>query len=175
MAVRVEKEAAVAELKRRFKDAKSVIFADYRGLNVAQVTKLRAKLRQAGIEYKVVKNTLARIAAREVGLTGVEQFLEGPTAVAFGIDPVAPAKAVTEFARDNEQLEIKAGVLEGRLIDLAGVKALAELPPRGVLLARVLGGMQAPLSGLATVLHAPLRQVVWTLEAVRKKQEAIIG
>ncbi|MCL5045223.1 MAG: 50S ribosomal protein L10 [Actinobacteria bacterium] len=170
--IRPEKEMAVGELTEKFRNSKAAVLTNYRGLNVAQATKLRKKLREAGVEYRVVKNTLARIAAHQLGLTGLDGFLEGPTAIAFGAqDPVAPAKALSDFAKDNKQLEIKAGLLEGKVIDPTGVKALADLPSREVLLAMVLGGMQAPMYGLVTVLNGPLRQFAYVLEAVRKQRE----
>lgn len=174
MAVRPEKELVVGDIRERIEKAQVMVLTNYRGLNVAQVTKLRKKLREAGVEFRVLKNTLTRIAAHQTGLTGLDQYLEGPTAIAFGYtDPVAPAKALSDFAKDNKQLEIKAGLLAGKVIDPVGVKALADLPPREVLLARVLGGMQTPLVGFASVLQAPIRGFVYGLESLRKKREGI--
>lgn len=165
------KEPVVQEIKGKLEASKGAVLADYRGLNVAQVTELRRRLREAGVEYKVVKNTLTKLAAAELGLEGLNPYLEGPTAIAFGIeDPVAPAKILSEFAKTNKALEIKAGVLEGKVIDFNGVKALADLPSREVLLAKVLGGMQAPLYGFANVLQGNLRNLVYVLEAIRKQK-----
>ncbi len=165
------KEPIVQEIKGKLETAKGVVLADYRGLNVAQVTQLRSQLRNAGVEYKVVKNTMTRLAAAELGLEGLNPYLEGPTAIAFGIDdPVAPAKILSEFAKTNKALEIKAGVLEGKVIGFDGVKALADLPSREVLLSKVLGGMQAPLYGFANVLQGNLRNLVGVLEAIRKQK-----
>lgn len=171
-AIRPEKAAVVEELRARFAGSKAAVVAEFRGLTVAQATRLRRALREAGVEYHVVKNTLAAIAARQAGLEGIDQLLVGPTAVAFAAeDPVAPARALSDFARDHEQLKIRGGVLEGKVIDLATVKALAALPRREVLLARVLGGMQAPLYGFQAVLTGTLRNFVYALEAIRKQKE----
>lgn len=165
-----EKEVLLQELKEKFEGSKVAVFADYRGLNVAEATKLRRRLREAGCEFKVAKNTLTSLATKQIGLEGLDPYLEGPMAIAFGTDPVAPAKVLSEFIRETKKMEIKAGVLEGKVIDARGVKELAELPPREVLLARVLGGMQAPLYGFAGVLQGTLRSFVYALEAVRKQR-----
>lgn len=167
------KGQVISEVREKLSSAKGVVLTDYRGLTVAQVTKLRAQLREAGVEYKVLKNTLVKRAADEIGLVGLDPFLEGPTAVAFGInDPVAPAKILNEFAKANKALEIKAGVVEGQVISLEGVQALADLPPREVLLAKVLGAMQSPLVGMANVLQGPIRKMGYALEEVRKLKAA---
>ncbi|AFM39546.1 ribosomal protein L10 [Desulfosporosinus acidiphilus SJ4] len=169
-----EKSQVVAEIKEKFQQSTGVVLADYRGLTVAEVTKLRTQLRQAGVEYKVLKNTLVRRAAQEVGVEGLETYLEGPTALAFSKDPVAPAKILMDFAKANKlkNFAIKAGVLEGKVIGPEGVKELADLPSREVLLAMVLRGMQAPLAGMANVLQGPIRKMGYALEEVRKLKEA---
>jgi large subunit ribosomal protein L10 len=167
------KQPVVQEIKGKLEASKGVVLTDYRGLNVAEVTELRTKLREVGVEYKVVKNTLARIAANEIGIEGLDGYLEGPTAIAYGIeDAVAPAKVLSEFAKAHKNLEIKAGILEGKVIDLNGVKALADLPSREVLLAKLVGSMQSPLYGMANVLQGNLRNLVYVLDAVRKTKEA---
>ncbi len=169
---RPDKVAAVAEIKEKLSKSKGVIIADYRGLNVAQATELRKQLRDAGVEYRVVKNTLTILAAKESGLDDMVSLLSGPTAIAFGYgDPVAPAKVLSEFARTNKALEIKGGVLEGRLLDVDGVKALAILPSREELLGQVARGMQSPIAGLVNVLQGTIRNFVYALEAVRKQKE----
>jgi len=168
-----EKKQVVEEIKNRLQKSQGVVLTDYRGLNVAEVTELRAKLREAGIEFKVLKNTLTRIAAGEVGLKGLDPYLEGPTAIAFGIeDPIAPAKILSEFARTHKALEIKGGILENRVIDVKEVKALADLPSKEVLLAKLLGAMQSPLYGFAGTLQGLLRNLVYVLDAVREKKAA---
>jgi large subunit ribosomal protein L10 len=168
---RAEKENILQELKEKIEGSKSVILADYKGLNVSEVTRLRRRMREAGCEFKVAKNTLTSLAAKQIGLEGLDAYLEGQVAIAFGKeDPVAPAKLLSEFIRETKKMEIKAGVLEGRVIDATEVKALADLPSREVLLARVLGGMQSPLYGFASVLQGTLRSFVYALEAVRKQR-----
>ena len=174
-AVRTEKQAVVTELKEKLSNTKGAVLANYRGLNVAQDTKLRRKLREAGVEYRVVKNTLTRIAANEVGIDGLDKYLEGPTVIALSAnDPVAPAKILSDFIRENklQALEIKAGLVEGKVIDVAGVKALASLPPREVLIAQLLGTMQAPIAGFVRVLQGNISNLVYALEAVRKQKES---
>jgi len=169
-----EKALVVTEIMAKFQNASGVVLADYRGLTVAQVTQLRTQLREAGVEYRVLKNSLVRRAASEVGVEGLDSYLKGPTALAFSADPVAPAKVLVEFAKANKlkTLKIKAGVLDGKVIGAEGVKALAELPSREVLLSMVLRGMQAPLAGMANVLQGPIRKMAYALEEVRKLKEA---
>jgi len=169
---RPEKVAIVDEIKDKLSRAQGVILADYRGLTVMQATELRRKLREAGVEYKVLKNTLTAIAAREAGFEDLTSLLVGPTAIAFGYeDPVAPAKVLSEFAKTNPVLELKGGLLEGRVLDVEGVKALAALPSREELLSQVLRGMQGPIAGLVNVLQGTIRNLVYALDAVRKQKE----
>ncbi|HOV80624.1 MAG TPA: 50S ribosomal protein L10 [Bacillota bacterium] len=167
---RSEKEAIISELKEKFASSKVAILTDYRGLNVAEANRLRRRLRDAGCEFRVAKNTLTGLAVMQLGLEGLDPYLRGQIAVTFGADPVAPAKVLTEFIRDTRKMEIKAAVLEGRVIDARAVKSLADLPSREILLGRVLGGMQAPLYGFAGVLQGTLRKFVYALEAVRKQR-----
>lgn len=167
---KAEKEVIIEELKVKFDNAKVAILADYRGLNVAEATRLRRRLRETGCEFKVAKNTLVGLVVKGRGLEALEPFLEGQVGIAFGADPVAPAKVLAEFIRETKKMEIKAGVLDGKVIDAKAVRDLADLPPREVLLAKVLGGMQAPLYGLAGVLSGTLRSFVYALEAVRKQR-----
>ncbi|NLM25346.1 MAG: 50S ribosomal protein L10 [Firmicutes bacterium] len=169
---RPDKVAAVAEIKDKLSRAQGAVITDYRGLNVAQVTELRKKLRDAGVEYKVLKNTLTIRAAQEIGLDDVVPLLTGPTAIAFGYDdPVAPAKIISEFAKGHQDLEVKGGLLDGQVLDVNGVKALADLPSRELLLGQVARGMQAPIAGFVNVLHGTIRNFVYVLEAVRKQKE----
>ncbi|NLW55357.1 MAG: 50S ribosomal protein L10 [Firmicutes bacterium] len=173
---RPEKEAMVAEVHEKLTKSQSVVLVDFRGLTVQEATELRKNLRSAGVELKVVKNTLTRLAAQKAELTELQPYLEGPTALAFGYeDPVAPAKILAEFARDHKKLELKGGVLEGRVIDQAEVKALAELPSREVLLGQLAGLLQAPVRNLVNVLSAPIRNTVYVLEAIRQKQAGEAG
>lgn len=175
IAVTSEKQALVEELKEKLSNTKGAVLTNYRGLNVAQDTKLRRKLREAGVEYRVVKNTMMRIAAQEAGLEGLDESLEGPTAIAMSFtDPVAPAKVISDFVKENklQALEVKAGVVEGKVIDAQGVKALASLPPREVLIAKALGSMQAPIVGIVNVLQGSIRNLVYALDAVRQQKES---
>ena len=160
-------------LKKLLASSKATILVDFCGLTVAQDTALRRKMREAGVTYVVVKNTLLRIAAQEAGIEGLEPVLEKNTAIAVAPeDPVSVAKIVSEFAKENKALVIKAGVLDGKVIDEAAIKALAELPPKEVLIAKMLGSMNAPISGFVNVLQGTIRNVVYALEAVRKQKES---
>ena len=167
---KADKQVIIAELKEKFENSKVAILADYRGLNVAEATRLRRRLRDAGCEFKVAKNTLVGLVVKSQGLDALEPYLEGPVGIAFGNDPVAPAKVLSDFIREAKKMEIKAGVLDGNVIDAKSIKELADLPSRDVLLAKVLGGMQAPLYGFAGVLQGTLRSFVYALEAVRKQR-----
>jgi len=168
-----QKKEAVRELKEKITAAKALVLADYRGLTVEQDTELRRALRKAGVEYRVVKNTLTRFAAKESGLEGLEPFLEGPTAIALSdTDPVAPAKVLSEYAKKYEKLELKVGVVEGKIVDVNGIKALADLPPKEVLIAKVLGGFNAPIAGLVNVLNGNIRGLVVALNAIREQKES---
>lgn len=170
--IRPEKAGKVAELKDLLSSSKGVVLVDYCGLTVAEDTELRSKMREAGVKYMVAKNTFIRIAAKEAGIEGLDAYLEHNTAVAFSAeDPVAPAKILNDFSKDHKALEIKAGILDGKVIALDEVKALAELPSREELLAKLVGSMQAPISGLVNVLQGTIRNFVYTLEAVRQKKE----
>jgi large subunit ribosomal protein L10 len=175
VAITAEKKELVAELKAKLADTKGAVLTNYRGLTVAQDTQLRRKLREAGVEYRVIKNTMTRIAAKEAGIEGLDVYLEGPTAIALSVtDPVAPAKVISEFVKETktQALEVKAGLVEGQVIDAASVKALADLPPREVLIAKALGSMQAPITGFVNVLQGTIRNFVYALEAVRKQKES---
>lgn len=125
------KEAEVAEIQEKLQKSQSVMFLDYRGLTVSEVTELRNKMRAAGVEYKVIKNTMMRRAAQEAGVEGLDEILEGPTAVAFGYeDPVAPAKILVDFIENAKKTQLKGGVLAGRAMSQAEIKDLASLPSR---------------------------------------------
>ena len=170
--IRPEKASKVAELKDLLTASKGVVLVNYCGLTVAEDTELRAKMREAGVKYMVAKNTFIRIAAKEAGIEGLDSVLEHNTALAFSAeDPVAPAKILNDFSKDHEALELKAGVLDGKVIAVEEVKALVELPSREELLAKLVGSMQAPISGLVNVLQGTIRNFVYTLEAVRQKKE----
>ena len=147
------KKAQVAEIIEALKGATTGVLVDYRGLTVEEDTKLRNNLRQAGVKYFVVKNTLLRLAAKEVGLEGLDEVLHGPTALAVSEeDAVAPAKVMAEFAKENEKLEIKSGFMDGSVMTLDEVKQLAATPNRETLMAKMLGSLNAPISNLARLL-----------------------
>ncbi|MCL0062656.1 50S ribosomal protein L10 [Peptococcaceae bacterium] len=173
MITRQKKEEIVAEVKEKIENSQAVIVAGYRGITVGQMTSLRAEMRKAGCEIKVIKNTLAKLALNDLNITGLDEYFVGPTIVTFAKDnPVDTAKILKKFNKEvNEGLEIKAVLLEGKVIDKKEVENLASLPSREVLIAKVLGGMQAPLYGFAGVLSANLRNLVYVLEAIRKKKE----
>lgn len=169
--VRPEKEGIVADVQAKFEKSKTVVLADYRGLNVEEVTDLRKKMREAGIEFKVIKNTMTSRAAKAANIEGLDAYLAGPTALAFSYDDhVVAAKILADFAKNHKNLELKAGVLDGKVIDFESVKALAELPSREILLTKLAGLFQAPMRGLVTVLSGPLRNFAYAVEAVRKQQ-----
>ena len=149
------KKAVVSEIADKMKASASMVVVDYRGLNVAQATDLRKQLRDAGVEFKVYKNSMVRRAAEQSDLGGLSEFLTGPNAIAFSTeDVIAPAKVINNFAKDNEALEIKAGVIEGELASVEEVKALATLPSRDGLLSMLLSVLQAPMRDFAVVTKA---------------------
>lgn len=159
----------VAEIKINL-GSQATVLADYRGINVASVTRLRASMREVGIKFKVSKNTLTKRAANELGISSLDSYLEGPTVLAFGNDPAALAKILTDFAKTNKNLVVKVGLLDGKLLTPDNIKTLADLPSREVLLSQVLTGMMAPLNGMVNVLQGPMRNFVQVLEAYRKQQ-----
>ncbi len=167
------KKQIVAEVKEDLKNAKVAIVTDYRGLNVEQVTELRRALRAESVKYVVVKNTLASIATRELGMEQLDTYLTGPTAIAYGFeDQAAPAKILSKYAKNFDKLEIKGGLLQGSLLNPQQIKALAELPSRDVLLAQVAGAFASPMTGFAGAAQGILRKFVGTLDAVREKKVA---
>ncbi|HLU22582.1 MAG TPA: 50S ribosomal protein L10 [Bacillaceae bacterium] len=150
-----QKKQVVEEISNKLKSSVSTIVVDYRGLSVAQVTELRKQLREAGVEFKVYKNSMARRAADAAELSGLNEALVGPNAIAFSAeDVVAPAKILNSFAKENEALEIKAGVIEGNIATVEEIKALAELPSREGLLSMLLSVLQAPIRNLALATKA---------------------
>lgn len=168
---RPEKVTEVEQLEARLQKAAGVILTDFRGLTVGEITQLRGKLREAGAEYRVVKNRLLGIAARTAGIGGLAPYLEGPTAAAFASrDLVAAAKVIQEFIRQSRKLVVKGSVISGKVYDEARTKALADLPGRNELLARVVGGIAAPLAGLTGVLAGLPRQLVYALDQIRQQR-----
>lgn len=163
----------VDEIKEKIEKSESIVLVDYRGLNVEQLTELRSKYREAGVEYKVYKNTMMRFAFKDSGFENFNEYLTGPNAVAFGYDsPIQAAKITAEFAKENEKLEIKAGIVDGKLVDIDGIKELASLPPREVLIAKALGGFNSPLQGFANVLSGTIKGLAVALNAIAEQKQA---
>ena len=149
------KQPIVQEIAAQIDGAQSVVVVDYRGLTVSEDTQLRKELREAGVSYKVYKNTLVTLAANELGLGDLVQYLEGPVSIAFGYeDATAPARVLHNFGKDHKKLELKAGIVDGIVYDKAGVEKLATIPSKEVLIAKLLGSFKAPLSNLAYLLNA---------------------
>ena len=170
---KAEKAATVADLTARLKASSTAVLADYRGMTVGQMRDLRSKLRGGGIEMVVVKNTLARRAAKAAGYEPLSAELVGPIAMLFALEDVsAPARILNDYIKANRKMVIKAGLLEGQIIKADAVTELADLPSREVLLSRLLGAMQAPLGNLASVLQAPITKFARTLDAVRNQKES---
>ena len=167
-----EQQAVVAALTEKLKNASAGVLVDYSGTTVATDTELRRKLREAGVEYSVIKNTLLRFAVNNVGFEALDTHLNGTTAIAISEnDPVAAAKIFKEYAdKKDSTIRIKAGFVDGKVIGAEEVNALAELPSREALVAQVLGTMQAPITGLANVLNANIRGLAVALQAIIDKQ-----
>lgn len=168
-----KKETAIGELKERLERAGNLFFTNYAGLTVDEITRLRGELRKDGSTYAVAKNTLFSIAAGKELAEQLEQYLHGPTAIVFaGQDPVAPAKALKKFSDDVKPIEIKAAYIEGRVVGSEQVKALAALPSREELIAKMVGSIAAPLRGLVTVLSGNQSGLVRVLNSIREQKEA---
>lgn len=166
-----QKKAIVEEIKTKLSTAQSVVFIDYRGMTVAEDTELRNEFRKTGTEYKVLKNTMIELAAKELGIEGLEEHLKGPTAVAFGMtDPGAPAKIMLDFIKKSKKGSVKCALVSGNVLDMAGVQALSELPPKEVLIAKMMGSLNAPITNFVGVLSATLRSLVYAIDAVRKQK-----
>ena len=167
------KVAIVDEIKDLIDKSQSVVFVDYRGLTVSEVTELRNKMREAGVVYKVLKNTYVKRAADALGIEGVEAYLEGPTAVAFGVeDAVSPAKILADFIKATKKTELKGGILEGKAIDVDTVKSLSEIPSRDELLAKMLCSLNAPITNFVRVLDALAKKRAEEGEAAPAAEEA---
>jgi len=168
---RPDKAAAVAELTERFQSSSAAVLTEYRGLTVAQLTKLRQAISEHAT-YAVVKNTLTDIAAKEAGVTAFDGQLTGPSAIAFVTgDPVETARSMRDFARENPALVIRGGLLEGKSLSADEVRQLADLEPREVLLAKLAGAMKASMGGAAALFAAPLAQTARVVDALRQKLE----
>lgn len=168
-----EKKRIAADLQGRLKKSTIVILTDYKGLDVSAMNDLRTKLRKANAEYQVAKNSLLVRASEGNDVALIKDQFKGPSAIALSYDdPVGPAKVITDFVKENAKLEVKVGVLNGKVIDVAGIKALSSLPSKEVLLAQVLSAMNAVPTSLVTALSDVPRRLVNVLQAVRDQKEA---
>ncbi len=169
-----QKAEQVELLSEKLKRAKVAILTDYRGLTVSQLQDLRGRLRTGNVEYRVVKNTLTRRAAEAAGVPALQKELEGPVAIAFGYDDLStPAKLINDFVRATRlKLDVKGGLVEGRVFSPDQVKQLADLPSREVLLAQLLGTLQSPVGQLVAIMQTPHQQLLGVLNAYKTKLEA---
>ncbi len=168
-----EKAAIVSQLKEAFSDYQVMVLADYRGLDVESMNALRKQLRESGVTFRVVKNTLLRIASEGTDIAQIQDLFAGPTAIAISNeDPVAPAKILKEFAKDHDALKIKGGILSGKPLTVADIEGLASLPDRDVLLAQLLSVFNASQTGLVNVLTGVIRGFLNVLHAVEEEKKA---
>lgn len=166
-----EKIETVADLKQRIENAAGIYLAEYKGLSVKDISDLRLQMRKAGAQMIVVKNRLLNLAIADTPAEGLKAFLKGPNAVFFcDQDAVAPAKAIAEFARTRDVVKWKGGYVDGAVFDGAGMARVAELPPKQDLIAAVVGGVAAPVTGLVYTLSGLVSDLVYTLQAVADKQ-----
>lgn len=171
--VRSEKEAVVAEVRAKIEASTAVLVTEYRGLSVPQLADLRISLRQVGAEYRVYKNTLARFAAREANIEGLDALLVGPTALAFvDGDVAATAKALKEFSKTNPLLVLRGGAVAGKVVTAKDVEVLADLPPREIMLSQFAGLLQSPLVKTAGLLQALPRNMAYGLKALIDQKDA---
>ncbi len=167
-----EKEAIVKEVSEIFKKAEGIFITDYKGLNVIQMTELRNKCREFSVSYRVIKNTLAKIAAREVGYNEMVDYLQGPSAIAFSYkDSLAPARIISEFAKKAEKPTIKMSIFEGQFYGPEEVKKIATLPSKDEMYAKLVNNVNSPLQGLVCNLNSILFKLVRTLVSVKEKKE----
>jgi large subunit ribosomal protein L10 len=168
-----QKTATVDEIKQKLTGSTAVILTDYRGLSVKEMQALRAKLREVGGEVKVYKNTLTELALRELALPAMDDLLQGPTLFTFAVgDPVAPAKALIDFAKEHKQLEVKGGFIDHRVVAAGVITALASLPSREELIAKLLGTMLNPMTGLVRVMNGPAGAMARVLRAIADQKAA---
>ena len=168
---RTEKAQLVSELQEKFGKAKGIVFTDYRGLNVEEITELRNSLRESALEYRVVKNTLARIAAEGTPVDQAKDIIAGPVGIAVGYDdPVLVVKKVLEYNMSNKKLDIKGGIVEGNVYGLDALQSISKLPPKEVQLSMLAGLMKAPATKLAGLLSATVTRLAYALEALKDKK-----
>lgn len=170
--VRKENELAVQELTEKIKSNSCVVLTEYQGLTVSEFNELRKKLRPSGCEYTVVKNTLTKLALKNLNLEEFAEHFEGPTAIAYHSgDPVPAAKALVDFSKDHNKLKLKVGLLDEKVLSENELKSLANLPPKEILIAKFLGTLNAPIQNLVSVLQANIRNIASVLDQIRKQKE----
>ncbi len=166
-----EKIDAVIDVKLRASRAKSIVVTDYRGLTVAEMTDLRTRLRNENVEFKIVKNRLAKIGLQEAGLPAMDEFLKGTTAIAFATkDPISPAKVLAAYAKENEKLKIIGGQMDNEILDKSTLMILSQMPSREVLLSRLVGSLASPVQKLAFGLNQVVCKVVYAFDAVARQK-----
>ena len=167
-----DKEKIVAQLNEKFSDTKLVCLTNFKGLNVPEISSLRHELRRANTEYSVIKNTLAKRALKGTVLEPLEEHFHGPIAIALSSDdPAEPAKILCKFSKENPNLEIKTGFLDGKPLTRESIEALSKLPPREILLATLFGTLKAPSSGLVNVLAGIMRKFLGVLHAIESQKQ----
>ena len=170
---KTEKEQVIQELRAEFNRAKTIVFTDYRGLTVADLSNLRSLLREGQFEYKIVKNTLAKIASEGTMLSAAKDAFRGPVGIAISYDdPVLAVKKILEYSKKNDKLKVGIGIIEGSVCAAQDLKAVADLPPRNVLLATIAGGLQSPLNKLGWLLSSTLSSFVNALDALKDKKSS---
>ncbi|MBM3466955.1 MAG: 50S ribosomal protein L10 [Alphaproteobacteria bacterium] len=167
--LRSEKKTFVSELEKIYQDSNSVIITHYHGLTVSQITNLRKALRENGASFKIVKNTLSKIAATNVKLTHDPEAFSGPTAIAYSKDPVAAAKGVVEFAKANDNLKVIGGIVNDKILNVVEVQQLAKLPSLDQLRGKIVGILQAPAANLARIVQAPAGSLARVIQAYSEK------
>jgi large subunit ribosomal protein L10 len=168
-----EKKKFVSDLSENLKSAKTGVLVDYKGITVAEDTKMRKELRESGSSYRVIKNSLLRLALQQAGIEGLDSFLVGTTAVAVhGEDYVAPAKVLSKYAKASKQFTVKAGFIDGKAVTAAEIDTLGSLPSKDVLLSMVLRGLNGPITGLVTVLNGTVKGLVVALNAIAEQKKS---
>jgi large subunit ribosomal protein L10 len=168
---KAKKSKVLDEVRKILQDNRNVVVTEYRGLDVEKMTELRSTFRKSGIKFKVLKNTLTKKLLTEVGITGLDAHLNGPVAVGFLTKDVATsAKTILDYAKKNELLVVKAGVIDGKIVDLAALKAISSLPSREVLLVMLLSTMQGSTKNLLSVLQGTTRKLVYALQAIKEQK-----
>lgn len=167
----IRKEKQVNEIKEKLTKVSSAILTDFRGLTVKEITDLRRQLKAANIDYKIIKNNLMFRAVKESNMDTLSSYLQGPTAIAFGLDdPTIPVKILINFIKEYKKLEIKAGIIQGRVFNAEELTQMSKLPSKEILLAQFIGGIQAPLAGLVNVLSGTIRGLLNVLKAIEEKK-----